>query len=246
VTASVGLIKAQGGGWENPRQEVQQGLESESKKKMTLQTYQLAYARGDRQLFRDLNFEMHAGDALWLKGANGSGKTSLLRLVCGLALPLSGEVRWHGRDIRRLREDFHRNLFYCGHAGGVKDDLTALENVAIGSRLSGNKCSKKDAHLALDQMGLAHAAHLPARVLSQGQRKRVALARLCIDPLPTLLILDEPFTALDKDSTDHLCAMLNRHLAQGGMTLYTTHQELTLQAPRLQVLDLSEMPCSAH
>jgi len=211
---------------------------------MTLQGYQLAAARGDRQLFCDINFEIKAGEAMWLAGSNGSGKTSLLRLLCGIAVPESGEVRWGGRNIQTLREDFHRSLIYCGHASGVKDDLAAWENVLIGTRLSGKNCSKADAYHALDQVGLANVAHLSARALSQGQRKRVALARLCILPTPQILILDEPSTALDQHAVHTLCEILNRHLAQGGMVVYTTHQKLTLIAQRLHLLDLSQAePC---
>jgi heme exporter protein A len=206
---------------------------------MTLQAHQLAFSRGDRQLFDDVNFEIDSGEALWLSGSNGSGKTSLLRLLCGLSQPTIGEVRWQGRNIRSLREDYCRDLIYCGHASGVKEDLTAWENVAIGIELSGKDCSRQDAYRALDQIGLAHIAHLPARVLSQGQRKRVALARLCLEPVPKILILDEPFTALDQRAIGALRDVLNRHLERGSTIVYTTHQELLLKARRLHLLDLN-------
>lgn len=206
---------------------------------MTLQAYQLGFSRGGHRLFRDINFEIGAGEALWLSGSNGSGKTSLLRLLCGLSAPMDGEVRWSGRGIQTLHEEFFRELIYCGHASGVKDDLAAWENLAIAAALSGRDCSRDDACHALEQVGLASVAHLPARALSQGQRKRVALARLCIHPLPALLVLDEPFTALDQAAVAGLCATLNRHLSQGGIVVYTTHQELKLTAGRLHLLDLS-------
>jgi heme exporter protein A len=206
---------------------------------MTLQAHQLSFSRGDRPLFSDINFDVDAGEALWLTGSNGSGKTSLLRLLCGLSLPTVGEVRWYGRDIRSLREDYSRELLYCGHASGVKEDLTAWENLAIGVELSGKSCSREDAYFALDQIGLAHIAHLPTRVLSQGQRKRLALARLCIGPAPKILILDEPFTALDQRAIDSLSALLNQRLAQGTAIVYTTHQRLLLNARCLHLLDLS-------
>src|ERR1041385_3850827 len=111
-----------------------------------LQAYQLTYARGHQQLFANINFELKAGDALRLMGGNGSGKTSLLRLLCGLATPLAGEVRWGNRGIPTLREDFYRDVIYCGHASGVKGDLTAWENVLISAKLSGANCSRESAY----------------------------------------------------------------------------------------------------
>jgi heme exporter protein A len=211
---------------------------------MSLQAHQLACSRGDRTLFSGVSFELKPGEALWVSGDNGSGKTSLLRLLCGLASPSEGVVRWGGQDIRVLREDFHGHVRYVGHASGIKDDLTAWENVAIGTRLSGQPCSQDEAVQALDQVGLSSAARLPARSLSQGQRKRVALARLCVGPLPRLSVLDEPFNALDQPSIAHLCGTLNQHLAQGGMVVYTTHQAQALNPLHLHHLDLSQaQPC---
>ncbi|CAH0352960.1 cytochrome c biogenesis heme-transporting ATPase CcmA [Aquabacterium sp. CECT 9606] len=208
---------------------------------MTLQAHQLACARGDRQLFNGLNFEIKAGEALWVSGSNGAGKTSLLRLLCGLAQPEEGSVRWAGRNIRSLREDFHRDLLYVGHTAGIKDDLTAWENLALGSRLSGKPCSQADALVALDQVGLLNETSLPARSLSQGQRKRVALARLGLRPAPKLMVLDEPFNALDQESIRRLSATLNGHLASGGMLVYTTHQPQSLSPSRLHQLDLNQV-----
>lgn len=205
---------------------------------MTLQACGLACWRGGRRLFGSVDIELGAGEALWIKGGNGSGKTSLMRLLCGLGMPQEGEVRWKGRAIHSLREDYHRELLYCGHAAAVKDDLSAWENVAMASALAGRRCSRSDAEHALELAGLGHAAALPARALSQGQRRRVALARLFVPPLPALLLLDEPFTALDAASVDALCARIAGHLAQGGLAVYTTHQAHTLQAARLHVLDL--------
>jgi heme exporter protein A len=213
---------------------------------MTLESFQLACTRGDRVLFRALDFELGAGEAIRVAGANGSGKTSLLRLLCGLASPAEGEVRWDGRSIQGQREDFGRALIYCGHASGVKEDLTAWENVAISAKLAGRDCSREDACRALGQLGLLDVAHLPAGALSQGQRRRVGLARLAqLDsaPTPRLLILDEPFTALDAASVATLSQLLAQHLAQGAMVVYTTHQDITLQAARLHRLDLGHAPC---
>ena len=206
---------------------------------MTLQAYQLACTRGERQLFSDINFEINAGDAMRVAGTNGSGKTSLLRMLCGLTYPAAGEVRWFGRKLRAVREEFGSQLIYLGHANGVKDDLLAWENVVVASTLSGNPVSRDQAYGALEALGLARAADLPTRVLSQGQRKRVALARLWLGMHKPLWILDEPFTALDQKAVTELCGTLNQHLAQGGMVIYTTHQEIDLSAQRLLYLDLS-------
>jgi heme exporter protein A len=205
---------------------------------MTLSAHQLACTRGDRQLFSGIDLRLRPGEALWLSGANGSGKSSLLRILCGLSPPAAGAVHWHDQDIRRTRDDFYRDLFYCGHAPGLKDDLPAWRNIDVARRLSGQPCSVDDAIRALALFGLEHAAYLPCAILSQGQRKRVALARLALAPRPRLLVLDEPFSALDKDSVAALHALLEAHLRDGGMIVYTTHQDLALDAATLHRLDL--------
>jgi heme exporter protein A len=207
---------------------------------MTLQAIGLACNRGERQLFNQINFELVAGDAMCVAGTNGSGKTSLLRMLCGLSFPAEGEVRWSGRNIRHSREEFASQLIYLGHANGVKDDLLAWENLLISATLAGHPISRDQAYLALDQLGLEREADLPTRALSQGQRKRVALARLQFGMHAPLWILDEPFTALDQKSVSHLCATLAMHLDGGGMLVYTTHQAIELRAHRSLTLDLSQ------
>ncbi len=209
-----------------------------------LQACQLACTRGERELFQGINTELERGDALQVAGANGSGKTSLLRMLCGLASPAAGEVRWEGRDIRSMREEFGARMIYLGHANGVKDDLAAWENVMVAATLGGAPVSRDEAYDALEALGLGAAADLPTRALSQGQRKRVALARLQLSRAQPLWILDEPFTALDRAAVDALCTTLSRHLARGGMLVYTTHQPIALDARRQLRLDLSrELPC---
>jgi heme exporter protein A len=207
---------------------------------MTLEAHRLACIRGDLELFAGLSFNIQPGDALWVSGTNGSGKTSLLRLLCGLAAPADGEVRWNGRNIRSLRDEFCSKLIYLGHLNGVKDDLLAWENLVVASTLAGNPVSADEAHEALEQLGLGRAAGLPTRALSQGQRKRVALARLSLGMAMPLWILDEPFTALDKSAVVALCGTIGRHLAGGGMVIYTTHQEIDLSAKRALRLDMNE------
>lgn len=205
---------------------------------MTLEAYKLGCVRGDLQLFSDIDFTIECGDAMRVAGTNGSGKTSLLRILCGLSAPSEGEVRWGGRNIRSLRDEFHSKLIYLGHANGVKDDLLAWENLVVASTLAGHVVTRDDAHEALERLGLGRAADLPTRSLSQGQRKRVALARLSLRLDAALWILDEPFTALDKDAVSTLCETIDRHLLAGGMVIYTTHQDVALDAKRSLVLDM--------
>jgi len=211
---------------------------------MTLQTYRLACVRGGRQLFHNIHLDIHNGDALRIVGSNGSGKTSLLRMVCGLSLPTEGAVHWQGKKIQDQREEFGRQVIYLGHAPGVKDDLTAWENVMIAATLSGQSISREQASCALARLGLGGEIDLPARVLSQGQRKRVALTRLWFGETSLLWILDEPFAALDREAVADLCHTLNVHLARGGMVIYTTHQEAHLTARRHLSLDLNQLDSS--
>ena len=211
---------------------------------MTLQGRQLACSRGERHLFTDINFEIVGGDALRIAGPNGAGKTSLLRLLCGLSHPAAGQVLWNGQDIRKHREDYCAELIYLGHAPAVKDDLAAWENLQAGASLAGRAVSRQTAWDALDAVGLDEIGHLPVRMLSQGQRKRAALARLWLDDKPRLWILDEPFTALDAQAVDLLCGKMDAHLAGGGIAIYTTHQEIALKKGRKLTLELGEaLPC---
>lgn len=210
---------------------------------MTLQASQLAHARGNRKLFEGLDFTVAPGEALQITGQNGSGKTSLLRVLCGLAQPLKGTVTWNGQPIHRHRDGLHQALAYIGHAAGLKDDLSAWENVQFSALMAGQPCTRQQAMSALNQLGLQARSHLPARVLSQGQRRRVLLARLALlEPsraTPSLLVLDEPFVALDQESVQVLTNLLNRQIAQGAVLVYTTHQPQALKAARHHELNLS-------
>jgi heme ABC exporter, ATP-binding protein CcmA len=186
--------------------------------------------RGDRVLFRGVSFTLERGALLRIAGANGSGKTSLLRIVCGLAVPTAGAVRWEGEDVRHLREEYWKHVVYIAHANAVKDDLTAQENVEIGCALAGLKVTAQDAVGALEQFGVAHCAMLPARSLSQGQRRRVALARLAVSSAAAVWVLDEPFTALDAAAVAFLQGLIAAHLVNGGIVILTTHQEVSIAA----------------
>ena len=203
-----------------------------------LQVNNLECVRGDRSLFRGLNFSLEAGGVMQVQGANGSGKTSLLRMLCGLAAPAQGKIRWQGMDIRSLGGEYHKAITYLGHLSAVKDDLTAIENLRISSALAGVEIDQGKALEILQRMGLDGHEDLPAKALSQGQRRRVALARLLI--CGTLLwILDEPLTALDGAAITLVQTLLAEHLQQGGMVVLTTHQEINLAATTSQSLLLA-------
>jgi heme exporter protein A len=203
-----------------------------------LQAVDLQCARGERTLFSGLDFQLRAGELLRIAGANGSGKTSLLRILCGLLAPAHGFVRWQGEDIRRLREEFWGRLVYIGHANAIKDDLTAAENLAIACALGGHKVAAGALRAALDQLGIGGSEHRPARVLSQGQRRRVALARLALSGQSPLWILDEPFTALDARAVDIVQELIASHVARGAAVVYTTHVELEIAAAVALRIDL--------
>ncbi len=209
---------------------------------MSLSTQQLGLVRGERSLLHDVSMHLQDGDALRVAGENGSGKTSFLRIVAGLALPGSGSVQWQGEDINRLREQYYANMLYLGHAQGVKDDLLAWENLLLSARLHGVRITEQQAFDTLYQLGLSACADLPVGALSQGQRKRVALARLHLALPAKLWILDEAFTALDVASVAQLIARINHHLQAGGILIYTTHQDVQLAARRNLLLDLSATP----
>src|SRR5262245_54436635 len=187
--------------------------------------------RQGRTLFRALSFSVAAGERLRIAGANGSGKTSLLRILCGLLTPNEGEVRWRGTSIRVLKEEFSKEIVYLGHAPAVKDDLTAGENLEITCRLAGVAAKTGD---ALARLGVP--GDVPVRKLSQGQRRRAALARLAVSDAVPLWLLDEPYAALDVEAAKVVDALIGAHAARGGAVVFTTHQETG--ATQARVLEL--------
>jgi heme exporter protein A len=193
-----------------------------------LEAEDLEARRGRRALFSGLSFAANAGQLLRVSGANGAGKTTLLRLIVGLGTPTKGRVRWRGTPIGTDRDAFHRDLVWCGHAASLKDDATALENLRSACALAGDAVDADAARDALAQAGLAGREHLPARVLSAGQRRRVALARLVLAAQRPLWVLDEPFNTLDAAATQWLASLLLAHLARGGIAVLTSHQALAL------------------
>ena len=192
-----------------------------------LSVSQLSCRRGSKTLFADVSFSLAPGQALHLEGDNGVGKTSLLRIVCGLSAPESGSVRWGECTTEQDPAAFHSALFYLGHALSLKEELTALENLMADAAVAGRSLAMPQAMVALARMGLRGREHLPLRVMSQGQKRRTALARLWASQAP-LWVLDEPFVALDAQAVDGLRTLLAEHVAQGGMVLFTSHQPVTL------------------
>jgi heme exporter protein A len=189
-------------------------------------------------LFKGLNFCLAAGELIELRGPNGSGKTSLLRIISGLASPAEGEVRWQGESISALEENYSRAVAYLAHQNGVKDELSALENLRISSGVAGNALSKSEAEQILEKVGLSRQQHLPARSLSAGQRRRVALGRLMTSKAP-LWILDEVLTSLDDAAIKLSRRFISDHLAKGGLAIIATHQDLDLAAERIHRIELS-------
>ena len=187
-----------------------------------LQAENLAAIRGERLVFSDISFAMPAGGALLLVGPNGSGKSTLLRMLAGLKRPDAGAVLWNGADTASDSTAHASRLAYVGHLDAVKPGLTVAENLAFAARVGGG-----DIMAALAAMGLADLAHLPARLLSAGQRRRLALARLALGTAP-LWLLDEPSLGLDKVSLDRLGTMLAGHRDRGGLVVAATHLPLPL------------------
>ena len=202
-----------------------------------LEVINLQCTRGDRRLFSGVGFTLCKGELLHLYGHNGSGKTTLMRTLCGLVAPTEGEVCWNAVSIRKQRDEYAAELLYLGHKNGLKDDLTGVENLLVACRLSGISVTENQAWDVLEQMGLRGHEDLPARVLSQGQQKRVALARLLMSEAP-LWILDEPFVGLDVAAVALLEQVLANHVAKGGMVILTTHQEVALTSGKIKKLRL--------
>lgn len=205
---------------------------------MTLRADMISCVRAGRILFTELSVEVADGSTLWVRGANGSGKTSLLRQLCGLAQPDQGTVHWQGRDIRGDRPRFHANLLYIGHAAALKGDLLAWENLVFAAALAGQPLSRARACEALDAAGLRDWAESPVRLLSEGQRKRVALARLQFEAGRAMWFLDEPFSSLDGNALGALRAAMHAYVSGGGILVYTTHQEIGL--PNQAELDMDD------
>jgi heme exporter protein A len=202
-----------------------------------LEASNLECVRGERRLFAGVSFRLEGGEMLYLQGQNGSGKTSLLRMLCGLTPAVSGEIRWRGEAIGKLGEQFRSELCYLGHQNAIKEELTPLENLLSAARMAQESLDEDAALDALDRVGLSGRADLACRYLSQGQKRRAALARL-VHEKRALWILDEPYVALDPAAGKFVASLVGAHLQRGGLALLTTHQAVAIPAGTVRELSL--------
>lgn len=198
-----------------------------------LEALNLTCIRDERNLFSNLNFTVNRGDIVQIEGANGAGKTSLLRLLAGLSSAEQGEVRWQGERLQQQREQWHRSLLFLGHQPGVKTMLTPLENLAFYHA----ECSDEQRFAALEAVDLPGFEEVAVAQLSAGQQRRVALARLWLSQAP-VWILDEPLTAIDVNGVGKLMSLFVQHARNGGMVILTTHQPLPDTAWPLRKISL--------
>lgn len=199
---------------------------------------QLSGSRGGRQLFKQLSCQLLAGQWLYVSGANGAGKTSLLRILCGLTSADSGEVLFNDLPITAQKEQYQQDLCYLGHYNAVQESLTVRENLVFAVALAGRQLDESALQAALARLGLAGRASQWVRHLSQGQKRRVALARLALTTA-RLWVLDEPYVAMDEQGVAVLAELIDTHLAKGGMAVITSHQRVAIGQREPRVLELS-------
>lgn len=203
-----------------------------------LESRKLVAQRGAATLFSGVDFKLGPGEALLVSGANGSGKTTLLRIAAGLTHAAGGTLAWRGSPVAPFDPGLREAVLYIGHAAALKDELTAEENLASLSSLHGGSAARDAVRRALAAWSLDRQRALPARALSLGQRRRVGLARLSLVARP-LWILDEPAAALDAAGAALLCDLVGAHLAEGGMAIVATHQDMALPGRAVHGLALS-------
>lgn len=204
-----------------------------------LELVNLSCQRGERRLFSDLNKTVPPGRVVAVTGNNGSGKTSLLRMLCGLLPPEQGSILWERQNITALKEAYTSNLLYIGHLNGLKEDLTAIENLQAAAHLCGELSGSAASRDALAAIGLGHRVHdLPVRILSQGQKRRVALARVWLSTR-RLWILDEPFASLDECAAQLLTQRFQAHVNSGGTVIVATHEEVGVASDCLEQMRLA-------
>jgi len=193
--------------------------------------------RGERHILRDVSFALRAGEFLKITGPNGVGKTTLIRIVCGLLPPENGRIEWRGRSVRGANDEYHAEMAYLGHLNSLKADLTAYENLRF---LAGLRQALRPVEIdaALDRVGILSRRDLQARSLSAGQKRRLALARLLLADA-ALWILDEPVTNLDTAGIALVEELITEHVTRGGLVLAAAHQRLIDDVPWLRRLELN-------
>ncbi len=211
----------------------------------TLTAASLGGQRGERPLFRALELSLQPGQVVWLRGRNGRGKTSLLRLLAGLATPAQGAVLCDGQPLRPRAPEWRRRLLYIAHVNALKDDLTVAESLQFLGTLHGRTPSGDEIVAALSLLGVDRLRDRPVRTLSQGQRRRSALARLALPQPPSIWLLDEPFDALDDEGVQALHGLLSAQARRGGSVLLTSHQAVDLRDPVPQTLNLDDFAVAA-
>jgi heme exporter protein A len=204
-----------------------------------LDVLSLTAIRDERVLFEDLSFTIQPGELVQIEGRNGTGKTTLLRIIAGLGDKESGEVQWNKVSTVADRDAFHHDLLFLGHQTGVKRELSGFENLAFYQSVHHGEADHDALWTALAQVGLAGREDVPVAQLSAGQQRRVALARLWISKQP-LWILDEPLTAIDKQGVKVLENLFLNHAENGGIVLLTTHQDMFEDSPKLRKIKLGE------
>lgn len=192
-----------------------------------LQAINIACIRQHTKIFSHVCFELHANEVLFIHGENGSGKSSLLRVIAGLAMPSHGEIFWQGQLIQPIAAEYWRELHYVGHTNGIKLGLSVMENLQLTSSLSQIRLPNEKVTECLEQLQLTSQQHTLVRYLSAGQKRRLALAKLFLFP-KVLWILDEPLTALDEKAQYFFLAELALHLKNGGISIISTHQKINL------------------
>ena len=192
----------------------------------------LTLIRGESCLFQGLSFALNSGELLLLEGQNGSGKTSLMRVIAGMLSLESGEISWNGVDVSRQRQVFHGALVWLAHRTGLKGDLTLVENLAFEASLRPQ--SNVDADAVFERLGISRLKRLALRSLSAGQQRRVALARMLLADVP-LWLMDEPFTNLDREGRKLVMELTEEHLADGGMCVMAAHQDMEISAAIVRV-----------
>jgi heme exporter protein A len=198
-----------------------------------LSGHDLTLFRGERCLFRSVEFALNPGEMLLLEGLNGSGKTSLMRAIAGLLEFETGEIRWHGEPTRVQRQAFHASLVWMAHRVGFKADLTLTENLDFEAAL--RPSASADGDEVFRRLGLSRLKRLPLRSLSAGQQRRVALARMLLSAA-TLWLMDEPVTNLDRDGRRLVATLVQEHLVRGGMCIMAAHQDVQIDATVHRVL----------